>query len=120
MNIYKSAEDYLEMILMLQEKNGVVRSIDIAVGLGVTKPSVSVAMKNLRENGYIVMDRDNHITLTEKGMDIARNMYDRHKTLTKFLMQLGVNEDVARQDACKIEHDISEDTFAAIIRSMKG
>ena len=120
MNIYESAEDYLEMILMLQEDKGYVRSTDIAVKLGVTKPSVSFAMKNLRENGYIDMDQDNyHITLTETGEAIAQRIYDRHKVLTRFLIQLGVSEQTARKDACKIEHDISEATFAAIRSQLK-
>jgi len=119
MKIHKSAEDYLEMILMLHEQKGYVRSIDIAAGLSVSKPSVSFAMKNLREDGYIRMDQDNHITLTDKGMEIARNMYNRHKALTKFLMQLGVDEAIAREDACKIEHDISPETFDAIQRQIR-
>jgi len=114
MRIHKSAEDYLEMILMLQETKGYVRSIDIATGLSVSKPSVSVAMKHLREDGYITMDKDNLITLTEQGMTIARAVYDRHKVLTRFLVQLGVDEVTAREDACKIEHDISPATFKAI------
>ena len=119
MRIHKSAEDYLEMILMLSEQKGYVRSIDIATGLSVSKPSVSFAMKNLREDGYIVMDQDNLISLTDKGMEIARNMYNRHKALTKFLMQLGVDEATAREDACKIEHDISPATFEAILRQLR-
>ena len=114
MRIHKSAEDYMEMILMLQETKGYVRSIDIATGLSVSKPSVSVAMKHLREDGYITMDKDNLITLTETGMSIARGVYDRHKVLTQFLMQLGVDEETAREDACKIEHDISSATLNAI------
>ena len=119
MNIHESAEDYLEMILMLREEKGYARSTDIAARLGVTKPSVSFAMKNLRENGYINMDEDNYITLTEKGDAIARRIYDRHKVLTQFLIQLGVNDQTARKDACKIEHDISEATFAAIRSQLK-
>lgn len=118
MNIHESAEDYLEMILMLREKKGYARSIDIANGLSVTKPSVSFAMKKLRENGYIVMDEDNYITLTDSGMEIAQRVYTRHKALTKFLVQLGVDEKTAREDACKIEHDISADTFQAILRQI--
>ena len=118
MKIHESAEDYLEMILMLQEKNGSVRSIDIASGLNVTKPSVSVAMKNLRENGYIVMDKDTYITLTENGMAIASKIYDKHKAITRFLMQLGVEEQTAKDDACKIEHDISQSTYEAILRNI--
>ena len=114
MNIHKSAEDYLEMILMLREEKGYARSIDIASSLGVTKPSVSFAMKKLRENGYILMDEDNYITLTEAGMEIAQRIYDRHKALTTFLIQIGVDEKTARDDACKIEHDISDETFHAV------
>ena len=114
MNIYESAEDYLEQILMLLEQKGHARSIDIAAGLNVSKPSVSVAMKKLRENGYITMGSDNNISLTDKGYAIARKIYDRHQVLTKYLVQLGVPADIAREDACKIEHDISEETFAAI------
>ncbi len=114
MNIRESAEDYLEMILMLSETKGEVRSVDIAAGLGVTKPSVSVAMKQLRENGYIFMDENNLISLTEDGMAIAHKVYNRHKTITRFLVQLGVDEATAKEDACKIEHDLSPATFAAI------
>lgn len=119
MNIHKSAEDYLEMILMLSEKKGEVRSIDIAMGLSVSKPSVSVAMKRLRENGYIHMDEDNLITLTDAGMKIARSMYDRHKVLTRCLVMLGVPEDLAREDACRIEHDISAESYEAILHHMQ-
>ena len=114
MNIRKSSEDYLEQILIIREQKGEVRSIDIAAGLGVTKPSVSVAMKRLRENGYITMDHDGLITLTDKGMAIAASMYERHKLLTQLLINLGVNPDTAREDACKIEHDLSAETFEAI------
>lgn len=109
----------MEMILMLQETKGYVRSIDIASGLAVSKPSVSVAMKHLREDGYITMDKDNLITLTETGMSIARCVYDRHKVLTRFLMQLGVDEETAREDACKIEHDISPATLNAIRKHLE-
>lgn len=116
MDIRKSAEDYLEMMLMLHEKHGYIRSIDIADELGVTKPSVSYATKRLRENGYITMDSDSHITLTETGMEIASRMYERHKILTDLLIALGVEKDVAREDACKIEHDLSEQSFQAICR----
>ena len=118
MNIYESAEDYLEMILMLREQKGYARSIDIASALGVTKPSVSFAMKKLRENGYILMDEDNYITLTPQGMEIAERIYTRHKALTKFLIQIGVDEKTAREDACKIEHDISDETYLAILREI--
>ena len=114
MNIYESAEDYLEQILMLLEQKGHARSVDIAAGLNVSKPSVSVAMKKLKENGYIMMGADNLISLTDKGYAIARRIYDRHQTLTKYLMQLGVSAQTAREDACKIEHDLSEESYAAI------
>ena len=119
MNIYESAEDYLEQILILLEEKGYARSTDIAEALEVTKPSVSVAMKKLRENGYIVMDEGNYITLTDTGMDIAPRIYERHKALTRFLMQLGVEEKTAREDACKMEHDISPETFQAILRQLR-
>ena len=114
MNIYESAEDYLEQILMLLEQKGHARSIDIAAGLNVSKPSVSVAMKKLRENGYITMGTDNNISLTDKGYAIARKIYDRHQVLTKYLVQIGVPADIAREDACKIEHDLSVESFEAI------
>ena len=118
MNIYESAEDYLEQILMLLEKKGHARSVDIAMGLSVSKPSVSVAMKKLRENGYITMSTDNMISLTDKGYAIARKIYDRHQALTKYLIQIGVPEETAREDACKIEHDLSDESFAAICRQI--
>ena len=114
MNIYESAEDYLERILMLLEQKGYVRSVDIAAGLNVSKPSVSVAMKKLRENGYIHMGEDSLISLTDKGYAIARKIYDRHQKLTRYLVQLGVPEEIAREDACRMEHDISQETFEAI------
>ena len=119
MNIYESAEDYLEQILMLLEKKGHARSIDIAAGLNVSKPSVSVAMKKLRENGYITMSSDSMISLTDKGYAIARKIYDRHQALTKYLVQLGVPEEIAREDACRMEHDISQETFEAICREIR-
>lgn len=111
MKIQRSAEDYLEAMLMMQEKHGFIRSVDIAQQLGVTKPSVSYAAKNLRNDGYISMDKYGRITLTESGYAIAQAMYDRHKQLMTFLMKIGVDEEIAREDACKIEHDISEQTF---------
>ena len=114
MRIHKSAEDYLEMILRLTEDKGYARSVDIAQGLSVSKPSVSVAMKQLREGGYIVMDKDNYISLTDSGMEIAQRIYERHKVLTRVLTLIGVDPEKAEEDACKVEHDISVDTFDAI------
>ncbi len=114
MHIHQSAEDYLEAILRLRETKGQVRSVDISLLLGVTKPSVSFAMKKLRENEFIQMDQENLITLTEKGEEIAMRIYDRHKTIMSFLTAIGVEEGVAREDACKIEHDISEESFNAL------
>lgn len=116
MEIRKSSEDYLEAMLMLKESKGYIRSIDIAAQLGVTKPSVSYATKRLRENGYITMDRSGFITLTDSGMTIASNIYSRHKMLTEFFTLIGVDPDTARNDACKVEHDISQETFAALSR----
>ena len=114
MEIHESAENYLETILILKECTGQVRSIDIATKMNYTKPSISVAMKKLRENGYIEMDKDGFITLTPSGLEIASNIYDRHKVLTGFFVALGVNEKTAAEDACKIEHDLSEETFEKI------
>lgn len=116
MKIQKSSEDYLEAMLMLKERRGYIRSIDVAAELNVTKPSVSYAVKRLRENGYITMDATGQIHLTDTGLAIAESMYERHKLLTAFLVALGVEEETARQDACKIEHDLSDETFAAIRR----
>ena len=116
MNIHRSAEDYLEMILRLQETKGYVRAVDISNGLSVSKPSVSVAMRNLRENGYITVDKDNYIHLAEAGMAIAREIYERHRFLTEFLTYIGVDAETAEKDACRIEHDISASTFDAFKR----
>ena len=113
-DIGKSAEDYLESMIILKEKNGYVRSIDIAGFLGVTKPSVSVAMKRLREDGYIEMDKSGLITVTDKGMEIADKIYTSHKKITDFFVSLGVDPAVAEDDACRIEHDLSDETFNAI------
>ena len=107
------------MILRLTEDKGYARSVDIAQGLSVSKPSVSVAMKQLREGNYIVMDKDNYISLTETGMEIAQHIYDRHKVLTRVLSLIGVDDDTAEADACKVEHDISAQTFDAIVRRLK-
>ncbi len=111
MQIKESAENYLEAILMLKEKKGTVRSIDIANELSFTKASVSVAMKGFRQEGYVVVDNDGGIYLTEKGMAIAEKIYERHKLIAKALMALGVGEKTAYDDSCKIEHDISEESF---------
>ena len=114
MNIYESAENYLEAILSLHETHGLVRSIDIANHLHFSKPSVSVAMKKLRESGYIEVDKEGYISLLPAGEEIARRIYERHKLLTQFFIHLGVSPDVAAADACKIEHDLSEETFQKI------
>ena len=116
MRILESSEDYLEAMLMMQEKHGFIRSIDIAAELGVTKPSVSYATKRLRENGFITMDHSGFITLTDSGMEIADRIYSRHKMLTDFFTAIGVSPEIARTDACKVEHDISEETFKAMSR----
>lgn len=114
MKIQKASEDYLESMLMMKEQHGYIRSVDVADHLGVTKPSVTYATKQLKQNGFITMDRDGLITLTESGMEIADRIYTRHKTLTEFFIRIGVDEKTAREDACKVEHDLSEKTFAAI------
>ena len=114
MKIYQSAEDYLESILTLLEKHGSVRSIDVANDLGVSKPSVSIAMKKLRENGYIEVGADGFITLCDSGLQIASRIYERHRTLTDFLMAVGVDEETAFSDACKVEHDLSEKSYQCI------
>ena len=114
MKILRAAEDYLEAMLMMQKKHGYIRSIDIAEFLGVTKPSVTYTTKRLKENGYITMDKDGLITLTDAGMQIASKMLQRHRTLTRFLVSLGVEPETAEEDACKMEHDISDQTFKAI------
>lgn len=114
MQIHQSAEDYLECILKLSKQRPVVRSIDIANDMNYSKPSISVAMKNLRLNGYINVDESGFITLTDSGMEIASNIYDRHLILRKWLEFLGISPETAEQDACKIEHTLSEETYAAL------
>lgn len=114
MKIQESAEDYLETILILHNKKGMVRSIDIANKMGFSKPSVSVAMKNLRENGYIEVSQEGYITLLPKGKEIADKIYERHTLLTDWLVALGVSPEVAAEDACRIEHVISAESFSAI------
>lgn len=114
MEIHESAEDYLEAILMIKERRGVVRSIDVVNELGYSKPSISIAMKHLRESGYVLMDEEGYLSLTNKGYVIARRVYDRHQVLTKALIALGVDEALAAADACKVEHDLSEESFDKI------
>ena len=111
MKIQESAEDYLETILKLSLRQPTVRSIDIVNEMNFSKPSVSVAMKHLREQGTVRMDENGFITLTDIGREIAERIYERHLLLTKLLMQLGVEEAEAAEEACRIEHDISQDTF---------
>ncbi len=113
MKIHESAENYLETILILQKRQGQVRSIDIASELSFSKPSVSVAMKNLRLNGYIDVSKDGFITLLDKGREIAEKMYERHTLFSDWLIALGVSPQVAAEDACRIEHVISSETFEA-------
>ena len=114
MKVHESAENYLETILVLSLKGGPVRSIDIVNELEYSKPSVSVAMKNLRTKGYIVMDDDGYITLTGKGRKIADTMYERHVAISDWLIFLGVDKKTAVHDACKMEHAMSEKSFLAI------
>lgn len=114
MKIHESAENYLETILVLRKRNGNVRSIDIANELEFSKPSVSVAMKNLRANGYIQVDESGNITLLPAGQEIAQRVYEKHTVLTRYLMALGVPEEIAAEDACRIEHVLSQESFEAI------
>lgn len=120
MNIHESAEDYLEAVLKLRESRGMVRSIDIVHELGFSKPSVSIAMRNLRENGYIKMDGDGFITLLPPGEEIAQRIYGRHKLLTQIFVQLGVSQETAAADACKVEHDLSDETFEMLKAHVMG
>lgn len=120
MIIKESAENYLEAILMIKNKKGYVRSIDVANELGVSKPSVSVAMKNFREAGYIVIEPDGNITLTQKGSEIAEKVFKRHEMIAKILIKLGVDEETAYEDSCKIEHGLSEQSFNKIKEYFEG
>ena len=117
--IYESKENYLETILILHNRNGEVRSVDIAAEMSFSKPSVSVAMKNLREDKCITVDANGYITLTERGREIAERVYERHLVFTEWLTSIGVPEDIAADDACRIEHDISVETFEAIKKYLK-
>lgn len=116
MSIHKSAEDYLEAILTLKQKNGYVRSIDIVNLLGFSKPSVSVAMKKLRESNAIEMDGDGYITLTDEGLQIATKTLEKHNFIAELLISLGVDKEIAYEDSCRIEHDLSEESFEALKR----
>ncbi|MDO4545346.1 MAG: metal-dependent transcriptional regulator [Bacillota bacterium] len=120
MKILESAENYLEAILILKKEKGNVRAIDIVKYLDFSKPSVSVAMKQLETNGYITRDEDGHISLTDDGKGIAESIYERHTILSQMFIKLGVSEDTAREDACKIEHYISEETFDCIKKHWNG
>ena len=120
MQIHESAENYLETILMLSQRQPRVRSIDIVNELSFSKPSISVAMKNLRENGYIIMDTDGSITLTDTGREIAERIYERHTFFSNWLQELGVDPKTAVDDACKMEHDMSPETFAAIVKFVEA
>ncbi len=119
MIIKESAENYLEAILSLKKSKGNVRSIDVANDLGVSKPSVSVAMKNFREEGYITVDENGFLDLTEKGLKIAQSVYERHLVIAKVLMSLGVSEETAYEDSCKIEHCISHESFDKLKEYLK-
>ena len=114
MIIKESAENYRESIFVIKKQKGFVRSIDIANDLGVSKPSVSVAMKNFREEGYITVDPDGYIDLTDKGLEIANRVYERHEIISEALMAIGVSKESALVDSCKIEHVISEESFLRI------
>lgn len=118
--IQESAENYLETILILSQRKGSVRSIDVAAELGFSKPSVSIAMKNLREKGCVTVDGDGLLSLTEQGKRIAERVYERHTLFTEWLISLGVNEKTAAEDACRIEHVISAESFQAIKRHVNG
>ncbi|HJA25285.1 MAG TPA: metal-dependent transcriptional regulator [Candidatus Fournierella merdigallinarum] len=115
MRVHESAEDYLEAILMLTERKGYARSVDVANELGFSKASVSVAMKKLRESGHVEMAADGGLTLTEAGLEVARRIYDRHRLLTDFFVRLGVDPKTAARDACRVEHDLSEETFSRLV-----
>ncbi len=115
MPIHESGEDYLESILKLRQQGKAVRSIDVVADLGYSKPSVSVGMKRLREAGYITVDKDGILSLTESGETVARRIISRHRTLTEFFIRLGVSPEVAERDACKVEHDLSDETFEKLV-----
>ncbi len=119
MDLIESREDYLERILILSKEKDFVRSIDIASSMSFSKASVSIAMKKLRESDLIDVDEKGHITLTEKGYEIASKTYERHQVLSDLFISLGVDKETALKDACKVEHDLSQTTFDAIKRFVK-
>ncbi len=120
MKMQESAENYLESILVLSQQKGTVRSIDIVNAMSFSKPSISNAMRRLRENGYILMDRSGFITLTDLGREVAEAVYERHRLLTEYLKSIGVSESAAAEDACRIEHVISQESFNCIKRLMEN
>ena len=120
MEIHKSAEDYLETILNLQQKQGQVRSIDVSEYMGYSKPSISRAMGLLKSGGYILMDKDGYITLTQEGAEMAQKIYERHTILSGLLIRLGVSRETAAEDACRLEHAISDESFEAIKRHVQS
>lgn len=111
MSLLESGENYLEAILMISERKKDVHAIDVVNELKFSKPSVSIMLKKLRDNGYIIIDENNHLHLTDEGMKIATKIYERHKILTAILKELGVSDEIAEEDACKIEHDLSDETW---------
>lgn len=119
MELFESGEDYLERILILRERMAHVRSIDIVNDMHFSKPSVSIAMKKLKEFGYISISKEGYLSLTEKGEEIATKIYERHVIISKLFMSIGVDEETAKKDACKVEHDLSDETFEAIKRTFK-
>lgn len=121
MKIQEAGENYLESIYILSQRQGDVRATDICSYLGYSRPTVSAVLKQFREDGYVEVDElTHHITLTEKGMEIANKMYERHVVITGMLMALGVSQETAAEDACKMEHDISDETFACMKRFYEG
>ncbi len=120
MNLQESGQMYLETILILSQQSPNVRSIDVCEHMGFSKPSVSRAIGLLKNGGYITVDKDGYITLTECGREVAQKIYDRHRVLTEFLISLGVDEEIASADACKIEHHISDESFEAIKKAIQN
>ncbi len=120
MHLQESGEMYLETILVLSQKSDSVRSLDVAEYMGFSKPSVSRAVGLLKSGGYITVDREGYLSLTKEGLEIAQKIYDRHKLLTAFLINIGVDEKTAAEDACKMEHDISDLTYEAIKNHLAG